>query len=124
MKGKYWITALLALLLLSVGIFLGRGSLLLGHGVLRGSRQGSTLQDLVPSRPQTDAPAAGRLNLNTATAEQLQELPGIGPVLAQNILELRQTLGGFTDVAQLLQADGLGTGIYDKIKTLVCVTQP
>lgn len=123
MKGKYWLAILMLLLLFGIGIFLGRGSVLLGGAVLRGSQSGSTLGDLTLSRPQADGPASGRLELNTATAEQLQELPGVGPVLAQNILTLRQKLGGFTDISQLLQADGLGTGIYDKIKKLVYLAE-
>ena len=123
MKGKYWMTALVLLFLLVTGIFLGRGSVLFGSAVLRGSQAGSTLGDLVLSRPQADGPVSGRLDLNTATAEQLQELPGVGPVLAQNILNLRQKLGGFTAVSQLLEADGLGAGIYDKIKNLVYIAQ-
>ena len=123
MKGKYWIIVLMLSLLLSIGIFLGRGSVLLGGAVLHGSQTGSTLGDLLLSRPQTDGPASGRLDLNTATADQLQELPGVGPVLAQNILTLRQKLGSFTDLSQLLQVDGLGTGIYDKIKNLVYIAE-
>ena len=51
--------------------------------------------------------------------ERLQELPGVGEVLAQNILALRQKLGGFTAVSQLLEVDDLGAVTYDKIKNLV-----
>lgn len=121
MKGKYWVLILLALVLFILGIFLGRGSLLFGGAVLRGEGFGSLLQDISLSRPNADAPTSARLNLNTATAEQLQELPGVGPVLAQNILTLRQKLGGFTSVTQLLQAEGLGEKLYDNIKNLIYI---
>ncbi len=121
MKGKYWMMILALLLLFTLGICLGRGSLLLDGAVLRGDHSGSHLDEISLSRPQGDGPASARLDLNTATAEQLQELPGVGPVLAQNILTLRQSLGGFTAVSQLLEADGLGPGIYDQIKDLVLI---
>jgi competence protein ComEA len=51
---------------------------------------------------------AGKINLNTATAEQLEELPGIGEVTAGNILDWRAQNGGFTAVEQLREVDGIG----------------
>lgn len=121
MKGKYWLVLLSLLLLFAAGISLGRGSLLLDGAVLRGGDPSAHLDEISLSRPQSSGPATGRLNLNTATAEQLQELPGVGPTLAQSILTLRLELGGFTQVSQLLEAHGLGTGIYQKIKDLVYI---
>jgi competence protein ComEA len=56
------------------------------------------------------APAApGQLvNLNSATAEQLDTLPGVGPVTAQKILDWRSTNGAFSSVDELLEVDGIG----------------
>jgi competence protein ComEA len=48
------------------------------------------------------------INLNTATAEQLNSLPGIGPVLAQRILDWRTQHARFTSVDQLRQVSGIG----------------
>jgi len=58
----------------------------------------------------TAAPdATGALvNLNTATAEQLDTLPGVGPVTAQKILEWRGSHGAFSAVDELLEVDGIG----------------
>jgi competence protein ComEA len=58
----------------------------------------------------TAAPdATGALvNLNTATAEQLDTLPGVGPVTAQKILDWRGTHGAFSSVDELLEVDGIG----------------
>ncbi|MCW2847675.1 MAG: competence protein ComEA helix-hairpin-helix repeat protein [Marmoricola sp.] len=58
----------------------------------------------------TAAPdATGTLvNLNTATAEQLDTLPGVGPVTAQKILEWRGAHGAFSSVDELLEVDGIG----------------
>ncbi|MBP1156379.1 MULTISPECIES: helix-hairpin-helix domain-containing protein [unclassified Paenibacillus] len=64
----------------------------------------------------------GKLNLNTATAEQLDELPGIGPSRAQAILELRKRLGGkFRSSDQLLEVKGIGGKTLEKIKPHVTV---
>lgn len=121
MKGKYWLILLVVLLAFLAGLALGRGSLLLGNTLLQGTHTGTSASDIHLSGPQEPGPDSARIDLNTATAAQLQELPGVGEVLAQNILALRQKLGGFTAVSQLLDADGLGSTVYDKIKNLVCV---
>ena len=121
MKGKFWVLILALLLAFILGGFLGRGILLFGSVVLRGSNPGSGLGEIHLSRPQGNIPTTGRIDLNTATEETLQELPGIGPVLAKSILNLRQTLGKFTAVSQLLQVEGLGEGTYDRIKDLVYI---
>ena len=63
----------------------------------------------------------GLVNLNTATLEQLQTLPGVGPVLAQRIMEYRERHGGFASVADLRQVTGIGDARYDELKSLVTV---
>jgi competence protein ComEA len=60
--------------------------------------------------------AAGALvNLNTATADELDTLPGVGPVTAQSILEWRQENGSFTSVQELLEVDGIGPKTLEQI---------
>lgn len=63
--------------------------------------------------------AQGLLNLNTATLEQLDELPGIGPVLAQRILDYRQEIGTFTSKEQLMNVSGIGEKKYADIEKLI-----
>ena len=63
----------------------------------------------------------GIVNINTATAEELETLPKIGPVLAQRIIEYRQANGPFTSLEELLEVAGIGEGIYSAIKDLVSV---
>jgi competence protein ComEA len=63
----------------------------------------------------------GPLNLNTATAAQFEALPGIGPVLAQHLVDYRTKHGQFKTVDELRQVDGLGASRFNQIKDLVTV---
>ncbi|WP_079189488.1 ComEA family DNA-binding protein [Actinacidiphila paucisporea] len=59
------------------------------------------------------------LSLNSATAPQLDALPGVGPVLAQHILDFRTQHGGFTTLQQLRQVPGIGDHKFTTLKPLV-----
>ncbi len=61
------------------------------------------------------------VNLNHATAEELQELPKIGPVLAGEIIAYREANGGFSQKEQLLQVKGIGQAIYEAISERITV---
>lgn len=65
--------------------------------------------------------ATGPINLNTATATQLEELPGIGPSLAAAIIAEREKRGGFTAVTELQDVRGIGELRYADIKDLVSI---
>jgi competence protein ComEA len=70
----------------------------------------------------TARPKAGEvLDLNTATVEQLDALPGVGPVTAAAIVAWRQANGKFTSVDQLADVDGIGPARLDKLRPLVRV---
>ncbi len=62
---------------------------------------------------------AGLVNLNTATKEELQTLPGVGPAVAQRIVEYRTKFGPFKSVDELLEIKGIGPKKLEKIKPLV-----
>src|SRR4051794_156926 len=61
------------------------------------------------------------IDLNTATADQLDQLPGVGPVLAQRIVAWRTSHGGFTAVSQLREVTGIGDSKYADLQPLVRV---
>ena len=61
------------------------------------------------------------INLNTATSEQLQTLPRIGPVAAQRIIEYRETYGPFSTVEELTTVKGIGQKTLEKIQHLIVV---
>lgn len=65
--------------------------------------------------------ARGRLNLNTATAEQLDALPGVGPVTAQKIVAWRTEHHRFTKVAELQEVPGIGPKSFSDLEPLVTI---
>ncbi len=74
------------------------------------------------SAPKTAAAAPQfPVNLNTATAEQLEAIPGIGPVLAQRIIEYRQMHGRFQSVDDLLEVHGIGAKRLENMRPYVTV---
>lgn len=67
------------------------------------------------------ARTAGPINLNSATAAELQQLPGVGPSLAAAIIRQRQALGRFRSVEDLREVAGIGKKRFERLKPLVRV---
>jgi comEA protein len=67
------------------------------------------------------ATAAAPVNLNTATAEQLATIPGVGPKMAERIIDYRQKNGGFKKVEDLMNVSGVGEKSFLKMKPLITV---
>jgi competence protein ComEA len=59
------------------------------------------------------------VSLNTATVDQLEALPGVGPVLAQHIVDHRAQHGGFRSVAELRDVNGIGERRFADVRNLV-----
>lgn len=87
-------------------------------------------QVLVPGRTNAGAPAAGGVapaaaagpvHLNTATLEQLDELPGVGPVTAGKILAYREEHGAFQSVDELDAVPGIGPARLEELRQLVAL---
>ena len=68
-----------------------------------------------------DTGVAGPIDLNQATADQLDELPGIGPATAAGIVRFREENGNFSAVAQLEDVPGIGPAKLDQLRDLVTV---
>ena len=69
----------------------------------------------------TDPTSPPILNLNTATAEQLQTLPGIGPVMAERIIAYRNEVGAFETVGELINVLGIGEKTLEAIWDFVTI---
>ena len=64
----------------------------------------------------------GRLNINTASVEELDEfLPGIGPVTAQKIVDYRTTYGPFSSIEEIMNVSGIGEKTFADIQNLITV---
>ncbi|WP_026257455.1 ComEA family DNA-binding protein [Actinopolymorpha alba] len=75
-----------------------------------------------PGSPQAAGASAGALlDLNTATLAQLEELPGVGPVLAQRISDFRSDHGRFTSVDELREVTGIGERKFSDLRPRVTV---
>jgi competence protein ComEA len=70
---------------------------------------------------ETKAAPASKVNVNTATVQQLEELPGVGPALAARIVEYRQKSGGFKSTQELLNVKGIGEKSLQKLQPHVTV---
>jgi competence protein ComEA len=70
------------------------------------------------------AASSAVINLNTATAPQLETLPGIGPKMAVRIVEYRQKNGSFKKIEELMNVKGIGEKAFLKLKSRLTVAPP
>jgi competence protein ComEA len=61
------------------------------------------------------------IDINTASAAELEALPGIGPTTAQKIVEYREQNGPFVSTEDIINVSGIGPGTYERIKDLITV---
>lgn len=74
-----------------------------------------------PASPGGASAGGGKVNLNAATVAELDALPGVGPVLAQRIVDWRTANGSFRSVDQLREVTGIGEAKYNDLKAKVAV---
>ena len=69
-----------------------------------------------------NSPVSGEvININTATLEELDSLPGIGPGIGQRIIDYRESIGGFKKVEEITQVSGIGQATLAKIEDRITV---
>ena len=123
-----------ALVLWSAAILLFAGAFFLGRATLRGpvletqhAAPGSAAQREWISKVQETAASAAakssRVCLNTAALDELLALPGVGEKTAERILAYRDTYGKFVTVEQLLDIEGIGEGLLEKLRPYVYVEE-
>lgn len=76
---------------------------------------------LIPALPPQEQPDSLLININTATAAQLDALPYIGTVRAEDIIAYRDKYGAFNSVEELKRVSGIGDAIYAELEELICV---
>jgi len=77
--------------------------------------------DTKPAAARPSVPATDVINLNTATAAQLESLPGIGPKAADLIVQYRQKNGSFKKVEEIMNVRGIGEKTFLKLKSRITV---
>jgi len=80
------------------------------------------MEELVETGQEEEVRAEeAKVDLNTATAAELEALPGIGPTYARRIIEYRQQRGPFTDISQIKEVQGIGEALYARINDRLTV---
>ena len=82
------------------------------EAILTGGDGEQTALELLPDE---------KLNINTATAEELTKLPGIGTVLSQAIVEYREENGNFSSIEDIMKVSGIGEGRFAAIEEYIYV---
>ena len=81
----------------------------------------SKTDSAVENDGDSSQPISDKININTATADELDALPGIGPSKAEAIIKYRETESRFFSPADIMNVSGIGEKTYEKIKDYITV---
>jgi len=104
--------------MITVGYFLGRTGNE-GRVVVETEKTPTAQEAETTSTAQEAEAGAEKVNINTATAEELTELPGIGEVIAGRIVEYREEYGDFAFIEEIMSVKGIGDAIFEDIENLI-----
>jgi competence protein ComEA len=77
-------------------------------------------EDSLPVSPSSRTSGLdAKININTADAMLLETLPGIGPSLAQRVIDYRQSNGPFSQIEEIMEVSGIGSGVFGRIQDLI-----
>ena len=76
---------------------------------------------LLAQQSQAKKAPVGKININTATLEELQKLPRVGPKVAQRIIDFRKQNGNFTKIEELMKVRGIGEKTFAQMKDMLTV---
>ena len=119
LNGKYVTAGLAALVALLLVFFLGMR-------LIESRSERLTIDPAVTEEatepPQRSLPESGQIDINIATLDELKSLDGIGEKKAQAIIDYRNEYGPFTAIEEITAVEGIGSGIFEKIKDDICVS--
>jgi competence protein ComEA len=107
---------IVSILAISVGVFL--------ISTMSASAGVTVTKDLGKMAGKAVSTAQQLLDINTATVEQLKQLPGIGDTIAERIVKYREAHGYFKKVEDLLNVEGIGEKKLEAIKPLIQIKEP
>ncbi|GAH77634.1 unnamed protein product, partial [marine sediment metagenome] len=85
---------------------------------LKGQVAGTEAEQITTTPTQS---VSGKINLNTATLDQLDTLSGIGPAYAGRIIDYRESQGGFKSIDQIMEVSGIGEKTFEKIRDQITI---